>query len=156
MNESMAICMTSWKNGFQLQHYLYRYSQLYCVSLHTVNLMMPMCFIRLKWGKVSSLICEISHSLIEIGKFDSYSLPWNQTTAFGYFGEMFFVTFNLELFWAVGGQVLLLFIFLCENNFVFAAMFVDFITEFDRMKDMPTKYDLIRKLIGFHNDIKRC
>lgn len=49
--------------------------------------------------------------------------------------------------------------FSCENNFAFSAMFVNFLEEFDEfdeLDDMQKKYDLLRKLIDFQNDVKRC
>lgn len=83
------------------------------------------------------------------------SLPWDQTTPLGYFGEICIFILNIEVFWAVGGHVLLLFICLCENNFVFSDMFVSFIEGFDQLDGMQKKCDSIRNLVGFHNDVKR-
>lgn len=60
---------------------------------------------------------------------------------------------------AVNSRILILFIFLCENNFAFSGMFVNFLEEFDEfdeLDDMQKKYDLLRKLIDFQNDVKRC
>lgn len=87
--------------------------------------------------------------------FLSYSLPWNQTTPLGYLGEIGFFILSMELLWSVGGQVLLLFISLCKNNFVFSDMYGSFIDEFDQTDEMQDKCDLIRKLVDFHNDVKR-
>lgn len=87
--------------------------------------------------------------------FHSHSLPWDQTTPIGYCGEICFSILNIEVFWAVGAQVLLLFIFLCKNNFAFCAMFESFVNEFHKMKDMRKKHDAIRKLVNFHNNVKR-
>lgn len=55
----------------------------------------------------------------------------------------------------VGGQILLLFIFTCRNNFVFKEMFVSFLDEFEQLENTQEKYDAIRKLIAFHTDVKR-
>lgn len=83
------------------------------------------------------------------------SLPWDQTTPLGYFGEMCFSIMNLEAFWIVGGQILLLFIFVCRNNFIFAEMFVSFLNEFDQLENMQEKHIAIQNLIAFHTDVKR-
>lgn len=104
------------------------------------------------------LLCYIVH-----GKFDvaylfhpiKIHLPWDQTTPIGYFAELGFSILNMEIYWIVGCQVLLLFVFLCKNNFIFSAMFVSFLDEFDQTREIQKKCDLIRKIIGFHMNIKR-
>lgn len=87
----------------------------------------------------------------------TYSLPWDQSTPLGYFGEVCVATSNELIFWIVAPQILFLFVFLCKNNFIFAEMFVSFLDEFDELhkQKIQQKCDLLRKLIDFHNGIKR-
>lgn len=61
---------------------------------------------------------------------------------------------NEQVFWGIAYQVLFLFVFVCKNMFAFSAMFVSFIEEFDETEEMQKKYDLMRKMIDFHNDVK--
>lgn len=84
-----------------------------------------------------------------------YSLPWDQTTPLGYFGEIWFTIINEQVFWIASSQVLLLFIFLCANNFAFSEMFAGFVDEFDQAKKKQMKYEAIRKIVDFNNDVKR-
>lgn len=84
-----------------------------------------------------------------------YSLPWDQTTPLGYFGEMCVTIVNEQLIWAVGGQTFLLFAALCANIFAFSEMFAEFVDEFDRVKKKQMKYEAIRKIVDFQNDVKR-
>lgn len=83
------------------------------------------------------------------------SLPWDQTTPIGYFGEICFSLLNVEAFWVVGGQILLLFVFICRNNFVFTEMFQSYLKEFEQSESTQEKHEIIRKIIAFHTDIKR-
>lgn len=82
-------------------------------------------------------------------------LPWDQTTPIGYFGEICIALLHGQMILAVDNQVLLIFVFLCKNNFAFTEMFANFIDQFGRIHGMQQKCDSIRKLVDFHNDIKR-
>lgn len=125
---------------------------------HVHNTMVKVYFI----GTVVASLISILICYIVRGEFDAahlyraikVRLPWNQTTPIGYFFEMGFSIINLEAFWVVAGQILLIFIFMCRNNLIFAEMFVDYLNEFDHLENMQEKHKVIHKLIAFHTDIK--
>lgn len=115
-------------------------------------------FIRFELGKHligRNFINKINSKFLESKLFSCHSLPWNQRTPLGYLGEIIFSIINMEAFLIVSAEVILIFIFMCKNNFIFTAMFVDFIEEFDRAHKRREKNDVIRKLVQFHNNVKR-
>lgn len=115
------------------------------------NLMLHIYFIHSNFGEK---ILVISNRMKLIDSF-IISLPWDQTTPLGYFGEISLSILNQQVFWTVSSQVFLLFIYLCANNFVLSEMFVSFIEEFDQLDRMKDKCKFIRRFVDFHDDVKR-
>lgn len=68
---------------------------------------------------------------------------------------MCFAALHDQVILTVDNQVLLIFVFLCKNNFAFAEMFADFVDEIDWTQGMQKSFDSIRNLVDFHNDVKR-
>lgn len=83
-----------------------------------------------------------------------FSLPWDQQTPVGYFGEIIIAIALPEIFSVVLQMLLLLFISVCLHYFAFGEMFQEFVTEVDISSESHGQRESVRKLIAFHNQIK--
>lgn len=84
------------------------------------------------------------------------SLPWNQSSFVGYFGEIIVdIMIFIEVV-AIDFQFLLLFTSLCAHFFTFNEMFASFVIGVDSSTEEKRKTECIRKVIQFHLDIKGC
>lgn len=80
----------------------------------------------------------------------SYSLPWNQHTLIGYFGETFATLLIGEAYGIANGSLLLLFVSLCMHHQAFYQMF-----QYSTSKlESRNAQEQLCKLIRFHSSVK--
>lgn len=87
------------------------------------------------------------------GEFHS-RLPWNQSTYFGYFGEIAFSIITTEAYFLVVGSVFLLFISMCLYYWSFCEMVDKSISMWNELDGNRFDFDSIRDLIRFHMSVK--
>ena len=86
--------------------------------------------------------------------FDFRSLPWNQTTLLGYFGESTFMMFSGETFVYANGIMMLIFISICIHHLAFYEMLKYSIEKWNRLKKNQNDERFICNQIHFHNTVK--
>lgn len=87
-----------------------------------------------------------------------FSLPWNQTTMYGYFGELGMVVSDTTGFMLVNGTFLLLFVAICMHHQAFLKVFKTVIAKSNQSINTNGKQSTARflcKLIRFHLSVKK-
>lgn len=110
----------------------------------TLRIMWVICFIS------PSHHCKIDSPQNHMSWSNISSLPWNQTTILGYFGEICFTVIASETYLIVTGVFLILFISICNHHQAFYDIFKQSINECNRHDEK-----FIRGLIQFHISTKR-
>lgn len=82
-----------------------------------------------------------------------HSLPWNQTTPFGYVGEACFVIATAEAFLFGNGSTFLLFISLCIHHHAFYSMYKHLISKYNHNGNNAAEI-FLRDLTRFNISIK--
>lgn len=88
----------------------------------------------------------------------NFSLPWNQTTFSGYFGELGLVVSDTTGFMLVNGTLLLLFIQICMHHQAFSKVFNNAIAKTNQSIDTNGKrcnHRFLCDLIQFHLSVKK-
>lgn len=104
------------------------------------------------------LIC---HILNEKSDFTNWfycidsSLPWNQETPLGYFGEICISMVCIEAYLIDNGALLLLFISMCLHHRTFFIMFENTLKKLNHLKQKHHQKQLICNLIRFHISVKQ-
>lgn len=86
----------------------------------------------------------------------NFSLPWDQTTAMGYIGELAFsMPIGLGYF-SINGGFLLLFISICQHHQAFYKIFEQSVNKLTRSNDENNRCDarVLCNVIRFHIKIK--
>ena len=97
--------------------------------------------IRLEWVKILRPYFEWkNHKIYENFIFFLDSLPWNQLTIWGYFGEISYYEISCAGYIFVIGVLLLLFISICIHHHAFYQIFEHSINEANRTKQFDKKY----------------
>lgn len=83
------------------------------------------------------------------------SLPWNQTTAIGYFGETCMGAMIGYALTTFSGSLLIFFISMCLHHRAFRQMFDHSLQKFNRsVKKKPESTKFLCNLIRFHSLVK--
>lgn len=82
------------------------------------------------------------------------SLPWDQSTALGYFGEILVISLNSQAFMLADGATLLFFLSLCFHHIAFYKMFKHSIAKLDDVDQNQQNKLLLCRVIRFHVVIK--
>lgn len=83
-----------------------------------------------------------------------HSLPWDQSTPWGYFGETCFNILLAISYLIFNGPILMLFIFIALHFRAFYEMFRHSLQELDQSKGNGNKKRILIKLIRFHVSAK--
>lgn len=84
-----------------------------------------------------------------------FSLPWNQTSLLGYFGELFLSFIIGGAYLSSNALFLLTFISMCLHHQAFLQIFRDLTLDLDHCNENRTDKKLLFKLIDFHYTVKR-
>lgn len=87
---------------------------------------------------------------ISLFAFSSNSLPWNQETLVGYFGEIFYDTLTTEAGLFVYGSITVIFIFMCLHDQAFYEMIESAVKIFGHTEEGEIPSQSLCKLIRFH------
>lgn len=88
-------------------------------------------------------------------KLQILSLPWNQTTAIGYFGETCLEAMIGYALATSSGSLLIFFISMCLHHRAFRKMFDHSLQKFNRsVKKKPESAKFLCNLIRFHISVK--
>lgn len=82
-----------------------------------------------------------------------YRLPWNQTSLFGYAGEIVYDVLIGETY-LIAGSFMLFFIALCQHHQAFYQMFEHKLNKLKRRNEIKDKQKILRDLIRFHITVK--
>lgn len=83
-----------------------------------------------------------------------FSLPWNQSTPLGFFFEICYSVYAVEIYLFVTGTYLVLYISFCFHNQAFFKMFQHSLSTFDDTDKVRELKLFLRQLIIFHNSVK--
>lgn len=84
-----------------------------------------------------------------------FSLPWNQSTLLGYFGEVFFITATSVPYFTINAAVLILFISISKYHEQFYQMFSTITTGLNYSKGAKHEMETIRDLVNFRVLVQR-
>ena len=86
---------------------------------------------------------------------NSPSLPWDQTTLLGYFGEIIFCILVCEAYLLYNGAVLLTFVSICLHHKAFSGMFQHKLRNLEGPTKNRSEKDFFHNIIDLHNTVKR-
>lgn len=95
-----------------------------------------------------------SNNCVEFFK-NVYSLPWDQSTIYGYFGELIYGILSSLAFSTVNGVILVFFISMCWNHRAFYERFQHSIHKIDSSCENRNDNVILCDLIRFQNATKR-
>lgn len=82
------------------------------------------------------------------------SLPWNQNTLLGYFGEMIFTLVSGESYLLFNGTFILLFVSICWHHQTFHEILQNSLHKFDSFDSKRNSHEFLCELLHFHNAAK--
>lgn len=97
---------------------------------------------------------KISNNFFFILEYNP-SLPWNQETLFGYFGEILTIVVTGEGYILTNGAVLLLFISLCMHFRAFFEIFQHSMKKLEHPDQKQNYKQILCEIIRSHNLAKR-
>lgn len=85
-----------------------------------------------------------------------FSLPFDQQTLLGYFGEEALSIFTAEFYLIVNGSILLLFIGICLHHQAFFKIFHHGVSKLNHFHEDQNDEQLLCELVQFHILAKEC